>query len=539
MSRGDKQSIPFIRLMIRLLLVLAVAVGIGIFGTSGDSRIEAKEGEQYGEMHLRDLFATGRTDGVVRSADIGDDEGHTGAEAISAPGNTSDTDAVSDGGDTASVNAKSGETDVIGDEGPAEENTGTEGTKPAPGDTLSEGTQTAEGDTGAEGTELTQGEAGTEGTQAAEGDTGTEGTETVEGDTGAEGTETVEGAAGTEGTETVEGAAGAEGTEDAQGDAAAEGGETDGQTGTEDSTGEGKYQSVEEYAKTLLVTSPEYYDEAVVSEAMSIPTADNDARYSFITNKGAKAYKIGAMPEGFTSDSVARRQMTTFDVPVWKLNSDGSRSASVRSITINKKLAASVKCIFSDIFQLDSKFPFNYLLGYSYRKVGGVGLNGSKLMSAHSFGVAIDINAGDYDNDYFLGKGNDLRKKSNPYCITDEVIAVFEKYGWFWGGNFDICSDTMHFQYYELSFLQYDNPEEPFPILEYRKEGMDSNVVRNLQQRLVKLGFLDKIYSSFNSKVRKAVIAFQKEQDLDPDGIVDYETWEPLINLTHDMSYVF
>ena len=64
-----------------------------------------------------------------------------------------------------------------------------------------------------------------------------------------------------------------------------------------------------------------------------------------------------------------------------------------------------------------------------YRKVGGVALSKSRIMSIHSFGAAIDINPGDYDNDYFLGKGNDLRDKSNPYCIPDEVIAIFEKYG--------------------------------------------------------------------------------------------------------------
>ena len=159
-------------------------------------------------------------------------------------------------------------------------------------------------------------------------------------------------------------------------------------------------------------------------------------------------------------------------------------------------------------------------------------------MSTHAFGVALDINLGDFDNDYFLGKGNDLRNKKNPYCIPDEVIEIFEKYGWFWGGNYDICSDTMHFQYFELGFLQYDS-EEPFPILQRGAKNMDKAVIQNLTKRLVRLGYLDKETTSFSRKVEKAVKQFQTDHGLEPDGIVNYATWEPLINLTHYMAYVF
>lgn len=299
------------------------------------------------------------------------------------------------------------------------------------------------------------------------------------------------------------------------------------------------YKKSSDYISALLVTASSSYDEKIVAEALSVPTEDNDARYTYITGKGYKAYTTSDMPEGFKSQSQASKHMVTFDVPVWRVSSStGRKYASVWSITVNEKLASSVRCIFSDIYQLDIKFPFNYLKGFMYRKVGGSGLVNSKLMSAHSFGVAIDINYWDDDNDYYLGKGNDLRNKDNQFCIPDEVIDIFAKYGWYWGGDFDICADTMHFQYIGLDFLQYDS-DEPFPILYYRAENMSSEVVTNLTERLTKLGYLQNKTSHFGSTVDKAVRAFQEDYGLEPDGIVDYETWEPLINATHDMSYVF
>ncbi|MCR5324310.1 MAG: M15 family metallopeptidase [Lachnospiraceae bacterium] len=299
-----------------------------------------------------------------------------------------------------------------------------------------------------------------------------------------------------------------------------------------------EYKKTQEYIDSLLVTHPDHYNAEVVENARSIPLASDNDRYLYITGKDKKIYKVGGMPDGYGNDTEAKNRMVTLDVPVWKMKNNGEKYSSYWPITINAKLADSIRCIFSDIYLLDIKFPFNYLIGYSYRKVGGVGLVNSKLMSTHAFGVALDINLGDFDNDYFLGKGNDLRNKNNPYCIPDEVIKIFEDYGWFWGGNYEICADTMHFQYFELGFLKYDS-DEPFPILSRGAENMDPVVIRNLSQRLVKLGYLEKETQKFNKKVEKAVKKFQEEHELEPTGIVDYATWEPLINLTHYMTYVF
>ena len=293
----------------------------------------------------------------------------------------------------------------------------------------------------------------------------------------------------------------------------------------------------EEVAK-LLVTCKEYYNEEVVAGAAAIPLESNDARYEYITGSPFKVYTMSDRPEYYSSEGIAAKRMETFEVPYWVMDRDGVRTPASGEMTVNALLADSVRCIFSDIFLLEERFPINQLVGFMYRKVGGSGLVNSPILSAHSFGVAIDINNGDYDNDMYLGKGNDLRDRSNPFCIPDDVIDVFASYGWNWGGDFDICSDTMHFQYFGLEFLQYEN-EEPFPVLEPGKSAKGS-VVENLRSRLKKLGYTKKATGKkYDASLVEAVKAFQTDNGLEPDGIVDYETWVPIINQTHDMSYVF
>jgi hypothetical protein len=94
---------------------------------------------------------------------------------------------------------------------------------------------------------------------------------------------------------------------------------------------------------------------------------------------------------------------------------------------------------------------------------------GTSRQSAHSFGMIIDINVA-YSN-YWLW---DYRKKhaiepsktileadiSNPadyptYCnlIPQEIVPVFEKYHFIWGGKWFLHYDTMHFAYRPELFM--------------------------------------------------------------------------------------
>lgn len=282
-------------------------------------------------------------------------------------------------------------------------------------------------------------------------------------------------------------------------------------------------------------------EEGSIPKKAVIPTGDDEERYKFILGDDFEFHyiTIDNKPKGYETAAKAKANMKTITVPCWKLE-NGKKVSSKYTITINKKLAENVKCIFEEIYKLDVKFPIKYMSGYGYRKTGGVGLVNSRYMSIHSFGAAIDINPGDYDNDLFLGYGNDLRDKSNPYCIPDEVIEIFAKYGWNWGGNFSICSDTMHFQYFGLSFLQY-TAEDKFPVVELTTPFQTGEVVTNLQKRLNALGYLEKseMNGKFDTITWNALKSFQRDNNISPSGTTDYITWETIINMTHDLPYVF
>lgn len=271
---------------------------------------------------------------------------------------------------------------------------------------------------------------------------------------------------------------------------------------------------------------------------VNVPTQSDDARYQYLLGIDSRVITIDAPPAGYRSAAEAAKNMKTITVPVWKMTASGGRYASSMQLTINKKLARNVQEIFKEIYALELKFPIKVLKGFMYRKVGGVALSKSRIMSIHSFGAAIDINPGDYDNDYYLGKGNDLRDKSNPYCIPDEVIAIFEKHGWFWGGNFEICADTMHFQYFELGMLTYQD-NWPFRHLKVKSGYMAGADVRNLQQRLRELGFSVSVDGVYGNKTADAIKRYQKSRGLEATGEMDYKTWETIINETHYMSYAF
>ncbi len=168
-------------------------------------------------------------------------------------------------------------------------------------------------------------------------------------------------------------------------------------------------------------------------------------KYEYLFHAGTMYYTRQDPPLGYRSYAEAAKHMVPIKVPVW-VKSGGSRRASTRTLLVNRKLAENIKAIFVEIYALDMQFPIMYLRCFSYRTIRGPGLYNSNLLSHHSFGAAIDINKS-YNLFY---RSVDRRNPKNPYTIPAVVIAIFEKYGWAWGGDFEEGLDTMHFQYLGL-----------------------------------------------------------------------------------------
>jgi peptidoglycan hydrolase-like protein with peptidoglycan-binding domain len=77
----------------------------------------------------------------------------------------------------------------------------------------------------------------------------------------------------------------------------------------------------------------------------------------------------------------------------------------------------------------------------------------------------------------------------------------------------------------QTAYVQYTS--EGLPIL---RRGMQGSEVVKLQQRLQRLGFLGvgDIDGDFGETTQSAVIAFQKRNGIEADGVVGGATWEAL-----------
>ncbi len=79
---------------------------------------------------------------------------------------------------------------------------------------------------------------------------------------------------------------------------------------------------------------------------------------------------------------------------------------------------------------------------FNWRKIAG-----TERLSGHSFGMTIDINV-KYANYWRWATKNPQESDSIPYqnSIPYEIVAVFEKNGFIWGGKW-YHYDSMHFEY--------------------------------------------------------------------------------------------
>ncbi len=151
-------------------------------------------------------------------------------------------------------------------------------------------------------------------------------------------------------------------------------------------------------------------------------------------------------------------QLTLVDVEYYSFDERLHRG----QIVINKKAVEDIKAIFD--FIKTSRFPIakvipivkynwddetsmneNNTTAFNYRKV-----KGSKVLSAHSYGMAIDINP--LQNPHIKGKV--IRPQSGKYdpkvkgtILRDsKLVNEFVRRGWQWGGRWKSSKDYQHFE---------------------------------------------------------------------------------------------
>ena len=138
---------------------------------------------------------------------------------------------------------------------------------------------------------------------------------------------------------------------------------------------------------------------------------------------------------GATKAEVAKKLTTVVWLP-------GIINARLQVSTVND-VHKRLDSVSRELAKLPASFH-KYL-----RKPGGTfnwrPIAGTKRMSMHSFGVTLDINVA--ESHYWR---NDRSDRNGRYVyknrIPMEIVRIFEKYGFIWGGRW-YHYDTMHFEY--------------------------------------------------------------------------------------------
>lgn len=148
----------------------------------------------------------------------------------------------------------------------------------------------------------------------------------------------------------------------------------------------------------------------------------------------------------YQSAAEAEAHMVEIVVPVWHLQSDGTKVASKAYLQVNASLSAIYQAIFEEIFNGAEKFPIYDVGCYSWRT------------GEHSQGTAVDINPDENmeatinaDGSLTPTCGTHWTPYVDPYSIPEggDVYNAFTKYGFTWGGNgWRSKRDYMHFSYF-------------------------------------------------------------------------------------------
>ncbi len=197
---------------------------------------------------------------------------------------------------------------------------------------------------------------------------------------------------------------------------------------------------------TYRICSYRYIDDQKVISLMSEPKSVLMDYYSYNGESYKKKIKRAFGSEkkkrkNFASAAKAEKQMKTIKIKVWdfKNGKKGKKITKTKYLTVNKRLAPSIKAMFDEIYKSKEKQVIKDIGGYSYR------------YGEHMYGMAIDINP---NENYMVDGGRVLsgsfwNPKKSKYSIplNCETVRIMQRYGFyrgFWGDR----KDYMHFSYF-------------------------------------------------------------------------------------------
>ena len=154
-----------------------------------------------------------------------------------------------------------------------------------------------------------------------------------------------------------------------------------------------------------------------------------------IPKEARKAYLF---PNGVPqTESAMRTYLTTISVPI----NDIFGNPNTMNLTVHKKLAEDVRGVFVDMQRAGFRIEKNQTAAFCWRTISS---NHNKI-SYHAYGSCIDINWN--HNPYTTSPPANYRPGADPLSIPDNVVAIWKKHGFYWGGDWKSAKDYMHFTF--------------------------------------------------------------------------------------------
>jgi len=194
-----------------------------------------------------------------------------------------------------------------------------------------------------------------------------------------------------------------------------------------------------------------------IADGIATKTAEQRLDNADINDMFAATYPLGAtfpVPETFADDPGRARNAALFEAMYGDCKKGEVKMRAVAwlpklrggsvQVTTANGVADALEAVSKDLQELPEKFrPFMMPSAgtYNCRTIAG-----TERKSMHSYAAAIDLNVKFSDYWRFSGASKETQKVAYKNRMPPEIVAIFEKHGFIWGGKW-YHYDTMHFEY--------------------------------------------------------------------------------------------
>ena len=166
------------------------------------------------------------------------------------------------------------------------------------------------------------------------------------------------------------------------------------------------------------------------------PASEPTANIPYRDSRLAELFPDG-LPK--TKREMERKYLVKVKVRVYL----GRGKYGYKTLKVHKALAKRVKACFAEM--TEQKFPVQvrFTGSYCWRK-----MRTANLRSHHSYGCVVDLNWRANPMVKLAKIGHcAYRPGKNAYSLTDEIVEIWKRRGFYWGGDWPEKKDYMHLTY--------------------------------------------------------------------------------------------